>query len=310
MKTYGLTLEDQYDATDSGVLSRDLGGLLHAGDRRWTFPTPGRDRRRDARRAEGHDRSPALAAGPIEVVVVGDITVDKAIEAVAETFGALPKRPDPDAARAAGARAPASRRRRPARWSRPTPAAPTRASRYVAWPTTDFFDRSAQAPASTAVLGAGAAAAPDRHAATEGGRHLLAERRRDLQLGVPALRLHRRRDGGAAGRSWTASSPTSPTIAADLRDKPVTADELERAKKPAIEALEKATATNEYWLDGLAGAQADPRRLDALRSAEPNLESVSADDVQKAAQTYLRDDTAWKLEIKPKARAARSAATP
>ena len=52
-------------------------------------------------------------------------------------------------------------------------------------------------------------------------------------------------------------------IAADLRTTPVTDDELERAKKPAIEALEKATATNEYWLDGLAGAQADPRRLDA-----------------------------------------------
>jgi zinc protease len=96
-------------------------------------------------------------------------------------------------------------------------------------------------------------------------------------------------------------------IAADLRAKPVTADELERAKKPAIEALEKATATNEYWLDGLAGAQADPRRLDALRSAEPNLESVSADDVQKAAKTYLRDDTAWKLEIKPKTAVAAAA---
>ena len=94
LKDLGLTLEDQYEATDTGVLSRDLGGLLHAGDRRWTFPTRGRHRRRDARRAEG-DVSPALAASPIEVVIVGDITVDKAIEAVADTFGALPKRPDP-----------------------------------------------------------------------------------------------------------------------------------------------------------------------------------------------------------------------
>jgi len=93
-------------------------------------------------------------------------------------------------------------------------------------------------------------------------------------------------------------------IASDLRATPVSADELERAKKPAIESLEKATNTNEYWLDGLAGAQADPRRLDALRSAEPSLERVSADDLQRAAKTWLRDDTAWKLEIKPKTAAA------
>ena len=48
------------------------------------------------------------------------------------------------------------------------------------------------------------------------------------------------------------------------------------------------------------GAQSDPRRLDALRSAEVGLERVTADDVMKAAQTWLKDDKAWKLEIKPK----------
>ena len=34
------------------------------------------------------------------------------------------------------------------------------------------------------------------------------------------------------------------------------------------------------------------------------LERVSAADVMKAAQTYLRSDTAWKLEIRPKAAVA------
>src|SRR5262249_47030603 len=88
-------------------------------------------------------------------------------------------------------------------------------------------------------------------------------------------------------------------IAADLRAKPPNADELARAKTPAIDGLEKEMATNEYWLTGLSGADADPRRLGALRSARAGLEGVTAGDVQKAAQTYLRDDTAWKLEIRP-----------
>jgi zinc protease len=96
-------------------------------------------------------------------------------------------------------------------------------------------------------------------------------------------------------------------IAADLRTTPVSDDELERAKKPAVEALEKAVQTNEYWLNGLAGAQADPRRLTILRSAEAGLERVSAADVEKAAQTYLIDDKAWKLEVRPRAATVASA---
>ena len=39
LQNLGKTLQDQMEATDGGVMSRDLAGLLHAGDRRWTFPT-------------------------------------------------------------------------------------------------------------------------------------------------------------------------------------------------------------------------------------------------------------------------------
>jgi zinc protease len=99
-------------------------------------------------------------------------------------------------------------------------------------------------------------------------------------------------------------------IAADLRTTPVGDDELQRAKKPAIEQLEKAMATNEYWLEGLSGAQADSRILDSIRSAEAQLERVTPADVQKAAQTYLKDATAWKLEIKPKTSVAAASPAP
>src|SRR5204863_4626073 len=36
--------------------------------------------------------APILAKAPIEIVIVGDITVDQAITSVAKTFGALPAR--------------------------------------------------------------------------------------------------------------------------------------------------------------------------------------------------------------------------
>jgi zinc protease len=88
-------------------------------------------------------------------------------------------------------------------------------------------------------------------------------------------------------------------IAADLRDKPVDEDELERAKKPRIDQIEKARETNEYWLTTLSGAQTDPRLLDATRSVLAGLQRVTAADVQKAAREFLGDDKSWTMLVKP-----------
>ena len=88
-------------------------------------------------------------------------------------------------------------------------------------------------------------------------------------------------------------------IAADLRAKGVTADELERARNPRVAGIEKARLTNEYWLARLAGAQADPRRLDLIRTTLPDYDKVTVDDIKTAAQTWFTDDRAWKLVIEP-----------
>jgi zinc protease len=89
-------------------------------------------------------------------------------------------------------------------------------------------------------------------------------------------------------------------IAADLRDKGPTPEDLERARKPAIDSLEKAIETNNFWLSSLAGSQGDERRLKLVREAMPKLEAVTAADVQRVARKYLLDDRAWKLVIEPK----------
>jgi zinc protease len=100
-------------------------------------------------------------------------------------------------------------------------------------------------------------------------------------------------------------------IAADLRARPPTPDELERAKNPRLENIQKARATNGYWLSELSGSQADPRRLDAIRAILPGTERVTAEDVQRAARRVLKDETMWRLEVKPEAmRAAAAGATP
>lgn len=88
-------------------------------------------------------------------------------------------------------------------------------------------------------------------------------------------------------------------IAADLRQTPVSADELDRAKKPALEALEKRKETNEFWLGQLGGAQTDRRKLDAIRTSSSAIQRVTAADIQAAARQYLRDDKLWKVVVLP-----------
>jgi zinc protease len=294
IKQHVEVLENQYQATDSGVLGRDLPGLMHGGDRRWTFPNLAEVQGETLDDLKSQV-APALASGPIEITIVGDITIDKAIAAVADTFGALLQRPDPGAP-GAPAHGPA--------FPAPTvqPVARTHTGRadqaigFMAWPTDDYFANPQAARVNTILGEVMQLRLIDVLRLKEGVTYSPAARSSaslvwphwgyvSAQVEAPPDKL--------AGFFADAAS-----IAADLRNTEVSADELERAKKPRIEALQKAVATNEYWLNGLAGAQRDPRRLDVMRSAEAGLERVSADDVRKAAQTYLRDDRAWKLVVR------------
>jgi len=291
----GKTLHDQLESTDSGVLRRELSGLLHGGDRRFTYP--GRDDIAKAQLADLQAQiAPHLASDPLEVVVVGDITVDKAIDAVARTFGSLP-------ARAAAPPVPDSQKRIAFPAGAAKPLAFTHKGRadqaigYVAWPTNDLWANPQQA-LETDILGEimdlrlidelreaqGATYSPSvtyAHSPTWTGWGYLA-----ASVEVPPAKLSGFfRDVGK--------------IADDLKAKPVTADELQRAKKPRLENLEKARLTNQYWLAELSGAQAQPRKLDFIRHMIPGTEKVTVADVQHAAQLVLKDDRAFRLEIAP-----------
>ena len=288
---------DQMAATPEGVLARDLGGLMHSGDPRWTLPG------RAAIAAQTPDDlkaliAPALANGQVEVVVVGDTTVEKAIDAVAATFGALPARPE------AAAPSPAALATRFPE-ATPQPIVLTHKGRtdqavgMVAWPTDDFLSDT-QRSRTLNMLGA------------------VLQLRMTEQLRKTESVTYSPSAGAAASTAFPhygylqARVELPPAkldgffsdvanIAARLRDAPVTPDELERAKLPAFESLEKRRQTNEYWLNALSGAQTDDRKLTAIRNSEAQLQRVTAEDIQAAARTYLKDDKAWKLEVRPEA---------
>jgi zinc protease len=305
MRVYGETLQTQLASTPEGVFSREANALLHSGDARWAFPTK-------AQMADGKladlktmigDR---LTTEPLEVVVVGDVDVDQAIKQVGDTFGALPARHD------AGAPADATKISFPAGNAEPVrlthKGRADQAIGYIAWPTTDF-PSDPQGARSLRVL----------------------EQVMQLRL-IDDLRMKKSvtySPSTALNMAWSfpgygymsASIEAPPdklddfyatvnAIAKDLRDKPVSADELERVVKPRVETLTKAQQSNEYWLGQLIGAQADPRRLDAVRDTITGLQKVTAADVQAAAQKWLVDAKAWKLEVVPETKTASVAKPP
>ncbi len=90
-------------------------------------------------------------------------------------------------------------------------------------------------------------------------------------------------------------------VAANLAAKPITEDELNRARAPLLATLAKNKAGNEWWSGQLAGATWDSRRFEKPRTGETHLNSVTLADLQRAATTYLKPERAWRLVVEPRA---------
>jgi zinc protease len=300
VKAAGRTIHDQYETTTGGVLARDLQGLTHSGDRRWTFPSREEiaEARLDDLRAVVSD---ALASGSVEVVVVGDVTLEAVIAEVAATFGALPSRPAP-------ALAPAAERAVDYPKGRAEPVVLTHKGRadqamgYIAWGTTDYWT-DPQRARDTAIL-------------REVMKLRLTEQLREAQGVTYSPDVNSQHSLVWTGWGYIAASIEAPPdklpgffsdvlkIAADLRTREIDADELGRAKSPRIESIQRAQQTNGYWLSELSGAQADPRRLDVSREIIPGTRQVTAADVRRAAEAWLKPDNAYRIMVVPEKKTA------
>ena len=296
IKTSAKTIHEQFESTDSGVMQRDLQGLVHSGDRRWTFPS--REEIAGVKRSDLEAAvMPALAGGPLEVVIVGDVTIDQAIAATAATFGALPgHRPDlkplSDAARAVAY---------PKGSTQPVvlthKGRADQAIGYIGWGTTDYW-ADPQRARDTAVL-------------REVMKLRLTEQLREVQGVTYSPDVGSQHSLVWSGWGYIAANVEAPPekmegffsdtlkIALDLATNEIGPDELERAKKPRIELLQKQRLTNGYWLGELAGAQTDPRHLDVIREIVPGTARVSAADVKRAAQQWLKPEAAFRLVVRP-----------
>ena len=227
---------------------------------------------------------PALSQAPLEVTVVGDVTEAAAIDAVAKTLGALPRRTGSDA-----------------RDSNPP-----------------FLRFPAQLPP---VVRATHEGAPEKAIAGVIWPLYVAvpERRREeyaLQLlgGVFSDAL-RRRVREALGKSYSpgvgVSMPdyadqgtlqalveTSPAdaeavaaeikkLAAELAAGGVTAEALEEVRKPMLDRAAKRKETNSWWLQTLDGSYRHPEWMKDQLEWETLMRAITVAEVQQVAKTWL-----------------------
>jgi len=237
--------------------------------------------------------APALANGPIEITMVGDVSVDQATKAVAATFGALPRRSGaPMAPPLAGE----------VKFPAPTaqPVVLRHAGRAdqgvaaIAWQTTDVFADSESAA---------------RRVVTDILQFRLMEQLR-IKFGAtysPSA------DGQCLahipGYGYIAAYAEIPPdkaqlffdtvkqVTADLGAHEPSADEFERARRPELDTLEKAVETNNYWLGALGGRANRRAASEAGPRCASRLEKVTPADVQRVARKYLTDERAWKLIV-------------
>lgn len=283
----------QLDATPRSALSGKIGNILSDDDPRFSVLKP------DAYRtltfaALKQDISERLGHGAIEIGVVGDIDEAKTIALVAKTFGALPPR-EPDFRRYPEQRQRPFTAQRGTRIVRHTGAPDQALVRYT-WPTRDDSDPVAhqQFELLEQVV---------RIELTENLREKLGK----SYSPSASSNLTRSWDNygtfsitaGVDVKDIPATRASIAETLADLRDKPVDPDILQRARQPMLEAYDNALKSNRGWITLVDRAQTEADEIERFVHAKERLSAVTAGDIQALARRYLAPKDAVEVLVIP-----------
>jgi zinc protease len=288
-----------FEHTLIGPLDLHVNALLAGGDPRFGLPPHDQMMSRTLDEVKAW-LTPELAHGAIEIAVSGDADLDAVTDAVAKTFGALPKR---------------------------GPRPPLDPKKIIAFPDKPFHeDYGIDTKIPKALVGV-------YWPATD-GLEIHRQRRLNLLGDIleDRLRVKVREQLGSAysPEIVTVASDVFPgygyygalievdpakaheiqdvvvAVAAELASGGTNLDEITRAKNPILSHISESERTNGYWMTVLGRAQERPEVLDWARSRRADFESINKADMDALAKTYLGADHASRFIIHPYPTAAAS----
>lgn len=289
---------DQADAsllmTPSGVLERELDRLLHNGDLRWTINNKAmRDTWKPADSVKYI--KPIVDNSPIEVIVIGDVSVDQVVSEVARTLGALPKRPE---------------FKEPANWrdvkfhppgvtTLPHEGRADQGYAFIGWPTFQGAFKNIREERIANVLGQMLRDNATRLFRSEGGATYSPTEIVDISTFLPnygyiAVAIE------VPPETIDSVQDQIQALASKLGREPQPQSEIDRIVQPTLEQTRRSLVTNVgYWMELLANAHDDPGGLQYIRTELSDYASITQADVMAAAKKWFRPETAWRLKIVP-----------
>ena len=284
----------QLDSSPGGVARAKVPVLVANGDPRFGVSSSGALAavKLEELRADLGDE---LKQAPIEISVVGEFVPSQVIDAVAKSFGALPERRGTlgdftDARQVSFAKDTA-----PVTLTHG--GAADQALVQVFWPARD--DSDPQETSTLALLAEVFSLQLLEEVREKLGATYSPQAGSDLSDTFPGF--------GTLSTSIVVAPKDADTVLAavdaitrQLRDGPVDADVLERARRPLLERTALNRRENGWWLGVLGESQLRPERLDRYRTIEARLRRVTPAMLQAAARQYLRPERKLQVRIVPR----------
>jgi len=283
------------DSTPGGVASRDVARLIRSGDRRYGYPSEAEMLSVNTSDLESWLK-PYLNNSAIEIGIVGDITPERAIEAVARSFGALPERKSDF-------------------------------DELSAEQTKLLFPKGSQRAVKLSHAGDDNTAVLRVYWPAPDGQDVKTSREVSMVATILRLKLTdvlREEEGASYSPSAFSYTPrnfpdygyvgvsleVSPEdidrisskideIASELREGDISSNLFERAIKPALESIETSLESNRYWMNVVLEAQTDEERLSRHRSRADMYQMMTVDDLRKRASDLFKPESAYRIQILP-----------
>ena len=286
-----MSIRTQLAASVPLTAARDTAFLLHDHDPRWRGTPSAADIKATTNADLRALIGPALA-GPINMVIVGDMDVESGIKVAQDTVGALPQRAPRLAVRDFHFPTPM-----PVPVVETVPGAAQQGMALAAWPTAGFTVSMENARAiqvlSQVIRARLMAGLRERDGLTYAPDTFVDQAVSQPHYAVLGVQVE------LPPAKADAFFGELDVIVQDLAKTPIKPDELARARTPMVDNSRRNFAFADYWADALAGSDGDPAFFEMIRTKLPHLAKVTSADVQRMAQLYLAARPPFRFVVQP-----------